>query len=133
MKKSFKHLSIVVLLIAACALINACKKASFTTVKVTYAVKVKAGNTVRIECYNDYYFANKSLKPITWVSDGSTWTSNHYVYEQEDYYLKVDYIDSTKATEDNYKVQVFYNDTIAIKSSVTGYALPTVEFKGVVQ
>lgn len=132
MKKVLKYL-FVILLIPVCCVLGSCKKASFTTVKVTYAVKVKAGNTVSIECYNDYYFANKTLKPVTWVSNGSTWTSNHYVYEQEDYYIKVTYIDSTKATEDNYKVQVFYNDTTVVQSSIVDHALPTVEFKGTVQ
>ncbi len=104
----------------------------FTPVKVTYAVKVKAGNTVVIQCNNDYYFDTNTRKQITWESDGSTWRSDHYARKEEEYYLKVDYIDSTASHEDNYKVEVFYNDTSTVESSVTDHALPTVEFKGTV-
>ncbi len=112
---------------------SGCKKDLFTTVKVTYAVKVKAGNTVAIECYNDYYFDNNTLKTIIWKSDGTTFYSDHFAYYEQDYYLKVTYLDSTAAVEDNYKVQVFYNDTIPAAASITAYPVPIVEFSGTVK
>lgn len=117
-------------LLVSILLFCSCQEDLFTPVKVTYAVKVKAGNTVIIHCNNDYYFDTNNRKAITWLSDGSTWTSDHLARREEEYYIRVDYIDSTKAKEDNYKVQVFYNDTIAVASSVTAHAVPVVEFSG---
>lgn len=128
-----KNLVIILFILTGSIIINSCKKDLFTTVKVTYVVKVKAGNTVVINCNNDYYFDNNTRKPITWVSNGSTWSSDHFVTKEEPYYLKVDYIDSTKATEDNYKVQIFYNDTIPVASSITDHAVPSIEFSGTVK
>ena len=96
-------------------------------------VKVKDSNTVVIQCNNDYYFDNKTRKPITWESDGSTWRSDHFATKEEEYYLKVDYIDSTTAKEDNYKVQIFYNDTIPVASLIVDHATPIVEFYGTVK
>jgi hypothetical protein len=122
----------ILLVLLCCTVFSGCKKDLFTAVKVTYAVKVKAGNTVVIECYNDYYFDNNTLKPITWKSDGTTFYSDHYAYYEQDYYLKVTYVDSTAAVEDNYKVQVFYNDTIPAAKSITSYPVPVVEFSGLV-
>ncbi|MEO8150005.1 MAG: hypothetical protein ABI723_20370 [Bacteroidia bacterium] len=133
MKISLKQKIIIILLFATGFMLNSCKKSLFTTVKVTYAVKVKAGNKVVINCNNDYYFDSKTRKPIEWTSDGSTWKTDHFVYQEEEYYLKVDYVDSTQAIEDNYKVQIFYNDTIPVASSITDHAVPSIEFSGTVK
>ena len=120
-------------LLIICIAITSCRKNIFTPVKVTYKVKVKDSNTVVIQCNNDYYFDSKTRKPITWKSDGGYWISDHFAYNEEEYYLKVDYIDSTTAKEDNFKVQIFYNDTIEVASSITDHAVPAVEFKGIVK
>jgi hypothetical protein len=110
-----------------------CKDDIFTTVEVTYAVKVKAGNTVTITCNNDYYFDTGRYKPITHTSTGSTFYIKRMVFKEEPYFIEVNYTDSTKATEDNYRVQVFYNDTIQIQSLIVNHAQPTITFKGIVK
>ena len=126
MKKLLSIIGVGIFLFVAAS----CQEDVFTPVKVTYKVKVKSGNTVTITCNNDYYFDTGVRKPITWTSDGTTWRSDHFVYEEEDYFINVVYTDSTQAVEDNYKVQVFYNDTIPAAASITDHAVPVVEFSG---
>ncbi|MBL7926744.1 MAG: hypothetical protein JNK61_07510 [Bacteroidia bacterium] len=123
-----KYAGLIFLLILA-----ACQDDIFTTVEVTYAVKVKAGNTVTITCNNDYYFDTGIHKPIVHTSTGSTFFIKRLVFKEEPYYIRVNYTDSTKAAEDNYRVQVFYNDTIQIQSLIVNYAQPTVTFEGIVK
>ncbi|HRC32861.1 MAG TPA: hypothetical protein PK736_05410 [Bacteroidia bacterium] len=116
------------ILIIACMLF-ACNKDTFTPVEVTYLVLVKPGNTVTINCYNDYYFDTEKLKPILHTGEGLYFRSSHIAYKEEDYYINVAYTDSTKSAEDNYLVWVKFNDSTVTKLSYK-YAKPNIEIKG---
>lgn len=106
-----------------------CNKDTFTPVEITYLVLIKPSNTVTINCYNDYYFDTQTLTPIKFTSEGLYFRSTHIVKKEEDYYLSVNYTDSTKAPEDNFVVWVKYNDSTITKQTYK-YAKPFVEIKG---
>lgn len=118
-----------IFLISVFLLTNSCKKASFTPIQVTYKVKIAAGNKVRIEYNSDYFFETGTLKSVDFIGTGGTWYANHIAEEQEDYYIKVDYIDSTNF-EDNFKVQVYFNDTTQAASFIADSIVPQVILQG---
>lgn len=116
-------------IISVSLLINGCKKASFTPVQVTYKVKIAAGNKVRIEYNSDYFFETGTRKSVDFTGTGGTWYANHIAEEAEDYYIKVDYIDSTNF-EDNFKVQVYFNDTTQAASFISDSIVTQVILQG---
>lgn len=110
-------------------IISGCQKASFTPVKVTYKVKIADGNKVMIEYNSDYYFSTGTRQPLEWTGNGTTWIASHIAEEPEDYYIKVDYTDAPNI-EDNFKVQVFFNDTSQVGSSINDTIVPQVILEG---
>ena len=120
---------LLVLVIFILLTMSACKKASFTPVKVTYIVKVKDGNKVSINYNSDYYFETGTMQPLEFTSNGITWYANHIAEEPEDYYIKVDYLNAPNA-EDNFKVQVYFNDTMQVASSINDTVVPQVILQG---
>ena len=122
-----KQGSFIILVFAI--LFFSCEKSSFTAVKVTYYVKIADSNTVNIVYNSDYYYDSGSRKTISYTSNGGIWVASHIAYEEEDYYIKVDYTDSLKP-ETDFEVKVYFNDTL-VKDSVAYDTIVTpVELSG---
>ena len=100
----------------ACMILNTgCKKDKFIPVKVTYAVLVADSSVINITYNSDYYFDSGTRKPVNYLSDGGYWSASHIAYEEEEYYIKVDYISSVIA-DSNFQVKVIFNDTLTVDS-----------------
>lgn len=110
---------------------SACKKDSFTSVKVTYYVKIADSNSVNISYNSDYYFDSGTRKTITYTSGGGIWVASHIANKQEEYYIKVDYIEAL-ASETDFQVKVIFNDTLTVDSIAQDTIVPSVEFQGTV-
>lgn len=113
-------------------LFNACKKDDFRPVNVTYIVTVTDSNTVRITYNSDYYYASGIRKPIEFTSEGISWNASHLASKEEEYYIKVEYLNERKP-EINYKVRVVFNDTLVVDSAVYTNSVPVVELSGAVK
>lgn len=113
-------------------LFNACKKDDFRPVNVTYIVTVTDSNTVRITYNSDYYYASGIRKGIEFTSEGISWNASHLATKEEEYYIKVEYLNERKP-EINYKVRVVFNDTLVVDSAVFSNSVPVVELSGVVK
>jgi hypothetical protein len=125
----FKNLPATLFFLAI--LFSACKKDSFTSVKVTYYVKIADSNTVNISYNSDYYFDSGTRKTISYTSGGGYWIATHIARKQEDYYIKVDYTDALKP-DTSFKVIVIFNDTLDKDSAVYDHVVSAVELQGVV-
>jgi|SRR6185436_322825 len=125
----FKSLPVILLFLSI--LFSACKKDSFTSVKVTYYVKIADSNTVNISYNSDYYFDSGSRKTISYTSGGGYWIASHIARKQEDYYIKVDYTDALKP-DTSFKVKVIFNDTLVKDSAVYDQVVSPVELQGAV-
>jgi YbbR domain-containing protein len=121
-----------IILFFAAALLSACKKDAFRPVNVTYLVTVTDSNTVRITYNSDYYFASGIRKPVEFTSEGISWNASHLASKEEEYYIKVEYMNERKP-EINYKVRVVFNDTLVVDSAVFTNAVPVVELSGMVR
>jgi hypothetical protein len=129
-KSMFKQLSYIVLFFAF--LFSACKKKdNFTSVKVTYYVKIADSNSVNITYNSDYYFDSGSHKIISYTSGGGIWVASHIAYKQEDFYIKVDYTDALKP-DTNFQVKVIFNDTLVKDSVAYNIVVSPVELSGTV-
>ena len=125
-----KQLSFLIVLVLA--IFCSCKKQnSFTAVKVIYYVQIADSNTVNITCNSDYYFDSGNRKTISYTSNGGIWVTSHIAYKQEDYYIKVDYINQLK-TENNFRVKVIFNDTLVKDSAVYDKVVTPIELGGTV-
>lgn len=113
-------------------LLHACKKDEFRPVNVTYLVTVTDSNSVRITYNSDYYYASGIRKGIDFTSEGISWNASHLATKEEEYYIKVEYLNERKP-EINYKVRVVFNDTLVVDSAVFTNAVPVVELSGSVK
>lgn len=121
----------IYIILLASFLFTSCKKDTFTPVKVTYCVKVADSSTVNITYYSDYYFASGITKTITYLSEGGYWYGVHTAYKQEDYDIKVEYISSVNPEKD-YRVEVYFNDTLKVASRIDTMLVQLTELKGTV-
>jgi hypothetical protein len=119
------------LLILIPMLFYTCKKDSFTPVKVTYLVEAADSSSLNITYNSDYYFDSGTLKTINYLSNGGTWSGVHTANKEEEYYIKVEYLNAVHS-ETNFTVRVFFNDTLAVDSSINNMVVPLVELKGMV-
>jgi hypothetical protein len=124
-----KQGSFVILVFAI--LFFSCQKSSFTSVKVTYYVKIADSNTVNISYNSDYYYDSGSRKTISYTSEGGIWVASHIANEPEDYYIKVDYTGAFKP-DTNFRVKVIFNDTLVKDSMVFDSIVTPVELQGTV-
>lgn len=111
--------------------ITSCKKDTFTSVKVTYEVKVADSSIVDITYNSDYYFDSEIRKPVRYVSDGSRWSASHVANKEEEYYIKVDYLSSVNP-ENDFQVKVIFNDMLTVDSVKNDTIVPFVELRGTV-
>jgi hypothetical protein len=107
----------------------ACKKDEFVPVKVLYAARAADSSLLRITYNSDYYYDSGIRKPVEFRSEGGYWLASHIAYGPEDYYIKVEYLDSI-GPETDFRVYVVFNDTLFVDSSVTAHSLPVVELSG---
>jgi hypothetical protein len=113
-------------------LFSACKKKDdFTSVKVTYYVQIADSNSVNISYNSDYYFDSGSRKTISYTGNGGLWVASHIASKQEDYYIKVDYINTLKPDTD-FQVKVVFDDTLTKDSVFFDHIEPIVELQGTV-
>ncbi|MEP7171125.1 MAG: hypothetical protein ABI855_17285 [Bacteroidota bacterium] len=124
-----KQLSSIVLVFTI--LFFSCKKSSFTSVKVTYYVKIADSNSVNISYNSDYYFDSGSRNTISYTSGGGIWVASHIAYNQEDFYIKVDYTNALKPDSD-FEVKVIFNDTLVKDSVAHNMVVTPVELQGTV-
>ncbi|MEO5571277.1 MAG: hypothetical protein ABIT08_00335 [Bacteroidia bacterium] len=125
-----KQLSLIILFFTL--LFSACKKENdFTSVKVTYYVKIADSNSVNISYNSDYYFDSGSRKTVSYTSTGGFWVASHIVNKQEDYYIHVDYVNTLK-TDSNFQVKVIFNDTLVKDSAAYNKVVTPVELSGTV-
>jgi hypothetical protein len=122
----------IILASALALLVQACKKDAFRPVNVTYLVTVTDSNTVRITYNSDYFYASGIRKPVEFTSEGISWNASHLASKEEEYYIKVEYMNERKP-EINYKVRVVFNDTLVVDSAVFTNAVPVVELSGMVR
>ncbi len=106
-----------------------CTKDNDNPVKVTYAVLAADGSTLRITYHSDFYFDSGQLKPVDHSSTGGYWVASHLAYPPEDYFIRVDYLDSTGA-ESDYRVYVVFNDSLFVDSARFSNSVPVVELSG---
>jgi hypothetical protein len=113
-------------------LFSACKKKDdFTSVKITYYVQIADSNSVNISYNSDYYFDSGTRKTISYTGNGGIWVASHIANEPEDYYIKVDYINTLKPDTD-FQVKVFFNDTLTKDSVAYDVIVSPVELAGAV-
>ncbi|HKR06748.1 MAG TPA: hypothetical protein VJY62_19085 [Bacteroidia bacterium] len=113
-------------------LFSACKKKDdFTSVKVTYYVKIADSNSVNISYNSDYYFDSGSRKTISYTSNGGIWVASHIADKQEDFYIKVDYTNALKP-DTAFEVKVIFNDTLVKDSVAYNMVVSPVELQGTV-
>lgn len=122
----------LLLIILFSFLLAACKKDDFRPVNVTYIVTVTDSNTVRITYNSDYYYATGIRKAIDFTSEGISWNASHLASKEEEYYIKVEYLNERKP-EMNYQVRVVFNDTLVVDSAVFTHSVPVVELSGLVK
>lgn len=102
---------------------SSCKK-ELKKFDVIYEVNFPKGNVVSISYNSDYYAATGERKSIVYNSDSSNqyysdvWYARRYAYENENYYLKVDYI-NLQHIDSNYKIAVYVNDELKEEKSGT--------------
>lgn len=125
----FKSLPVILLFLTV--FFSACKKDSFTSVKVTYYVKIAENNTVNISYNSDYYFDSGTRKTISYTSGGGYWVATHIARKQEDYYIRVDYVDALQP-DTSFRVKVIFNDTLDKDSAVYDMVVSPVELQGTV-
>ena len=113
-------------------LFSACKKKDdFTSVKVTYYVQIADSNSVNISYNSDYYFDSGTRKTISYTGNGGIWVASRIANTQEDYYIKVDYINTLKPDTD-FQVKVIFNDTLTKDSVFFDHIESIVELQGTV-
>jgi len=113
-------------------LFSACKKEDeFTSVKVTYYVQIADSNSVEISYNSDYFFDSGNRKTISFTGSGGIWVASHIAYQQEDYYIRVDYKDSI-ASEHDFQVKVIFDDTKTRDSVAYDMVVTPVELSGTV-
>lgn len=122
---------LIVASVFACSL-HACKKDEFRPVNVSYIVSVTDSNSVRITYNSDYYYASGIRKPVEFTSEGVSWNASHLATKEEEYYIRVEYMNELKP-EVNYKVRVVFNDTLVVDSAVFTHSVPVVELNGTVK
>jgi hypothetical protein len=106
-----------------------CKKDSFTPVKVTYAVKAADSSLLAISYNSDYYYDSGVRKTIDWFSTGGYWVASHLATAPEEYYIRVEYLDSVQP-ETDYRVYVVFNDSLFVDSALFSHSVPVVELSG---
>lgn len=91
----------------------ACKKDKYRKqVTVRYDIRIGQGNSVLIQCFNDYYFDNgKQLKTMRYKSNYDYWFSTHNAYVEEGYYLNIK-PDTLLGDTINLQASVYVNDTL---------------------
>ena len=124
-----KQLSFIILI--STLLFFSCKKSSFTSVKVTYYVKIADSNSVNISYNSDYYYDNGNRKTISYTSGGGIWAASHIANKPEDFYIKVDYTNALKPDTD-FIVKVIFNDTLVKDSVAYKTVISPVELQGTV-
>ncbi|GEM_PF-3430428 len=108
---------------------SSCKKDEFSPVKITYIVQTADSSTVRIIYNSDFYFDSGIRKPVDYVSNGGFWAAHHIAAKPEEYFIRVEYLDSVIA-ETDYQVKVIFNDTVTVDSVFYEFAFPVVELRG---
>ena len=108
-----------------------CKKDSFTPIKVSYAALAADSSLLRINYNSDFYFDSGTRKPVEHLSNGGYWVASHIANQPEDYYIKVEYLDSA-GPETDYRVYVVFNDTLFVDSLVAIHSIQSVELSGTV-
>jgi hypothetical protein len=122
----------LLILLVSVLLFSTCKKKDdFISVKVTYYVQIADSNTVNISYNSDYYFDSGTRKTISYTSNGGIWVASHIAYKQEEYYIKVDYINPFKP-DTNFQVKVIFNDTLTKDSAAHNVIVTPVELSGTV-
>lgn len=120
-------------LLASVILFAACKKDTFIPVKVTYLVKIADSSSVNITYNSDYYFDSGTRKTINYLNVYGTWSASHIAYAEEEYYIKVDYLNSINP-ETDFQVKVIFNDsTMAVDSVRYNSIVSVVELQGTVK
>ena len=125
-------LKILAALIFLLFIFSTCKKDTFIPVKVTYRVIIADSSVVNITYNSDFYFDSGTRKPVNYLSEGGTWSASHIAYEEEDYYIKVNYISSINP-ETDFQVKVIFNDTSTVDSVKYDSIVSVVELQGTVK
>ncbi|MFI5219377.1 MAG: hypothetical protein ACHQNT_07790 [Bacteroidia bacterium] len=125
------NLKVFVALIILLIVFSTCSKDSFIPVKVTYLVKIADSSTVNISYNSDYYYDSGTRKPVNYLNTGGIWSASHIAYEEEEYYIKVDYLSSINP-ETDFQVKVIFNDTSTVDSVKYDSIVSVVELQGTV-
>lgn len=98
---------------------------------VIYEVSFPKGNAVSISYNSDYYAATGERKEIVYNTDstnqyyGSVWYARRYAFENEQFYIKVNYT-NLQHKDSTYKVAVYVNDDLKEEKSDS----KTIEIQG---
>jgi len=111
------------------AMLVSCKKDKFDPIRITYAAKAADSSLLRITYNSDYYYDSGLHKPVDHLCLGGYWLASHTANEPEEYYIRVEYVDSV-GPETDYRVYVVFNDTLYVDSAVFSHSVPVVELSG---
>ena len=98
---------------------------------VIYEVSFPKGNAVSISYNSDYYAATGERKEIVYNTDStnqyysSVWYARRYAFENEQFYIKVNYT-NLQHKDSTYKVAVYINDDLKEEKSDS----KTIEIQG---
>lgn len=108
---------ILLCLITQYLLLNTSCRKEIKKFDVIYEVSFPKGNAVSISYNSDYYAATGERKEIVYNTDStnqyysSVWYARRYAFENEQFYIKVNYT-NLQHKDSTYKVAVYINDDL---------------------
>lgn len=122
---------ILLCLITQYLLLNTSCRKEIKKFDVIYEVSFPKGNAVSISYNSDYYAATGERKEIVYNTDStnqyysSVWYARRYAFENEQFYIKVNYT-NLQHKDSTYKVAVYINDDLQEEKSDS----KTIEIQG---
>ena len=113
---------ILLCLITQYLLLNTSCRKEIKKFDVIYEVSFPKGNAVSISYNSDYYAATGERKEIVYNTDStnqyysSVWYARRYAFENEQFYIKVNYT-NLQHKDSTYKVAVYINDDLQEEKS----------------